>query len=113
MGRDLGTRFGDAIWGREDEKGNAGGPFGPGAHAAHAAIACDGLATVSGGFAVLNPDSSLNINAVEAVPVDQLDVEAARRALAEAQKRVERATSDKDKVAAEIEVEVYTAVIAA
>ena len=62
---------------------------------------------------MINPDSSLNINAVEAVPVDQLDVEAARRALAEAQKRVERATSDKDKVAAEIEVEVYTAVIAA
>jgi len=67
---------------------------------------------VSGGFAVVNPDSSLNINAVEAVPVDQLDVEAARRALADAQKRVERATSDQDKIAAEIEVEVYSAVVA-
>ena len=68
---------------------------------------------VSGGFAVMNPDSSLNINAVEAVPVDQLDVDAARRALADAQKRAERATSEKDKAAAEIEVAVYTAVIAA
>jgi len=61
---------------------------------------------------VVNPDSSLNINAVEAVPVDQLDVEAARRALTDAQKRVERATSDQDKIAAEIEVEVYSAVVA-
>jgi F-type H+-transporting ATPase subunit delta len=68
---------------------------------------------VSGGFAVINPDSSLNINAVEAVPVEQLDVEAARRALADAQKRAERATSDKDKVAAEVEAEVYAAIIAA
>lgn len=61
---------------------------------------------------MVNPDSSLNINAVEAVPVDQLDVEAARRALTDAQKRVERATSDQDKIAAEIEVEVYSAVVA-
>jgi F-type H+-transporting ATPase subunit delta len=68
---------------------------------------------VSGGFAVINPDSSLNINAVEAVPMEQLDVEAARRALADAQKRAERATSDKDKVAAEVEAEVYAAIIAA
>ncbi|KAJ3301823.1 delta subunit of the central stalk of mitochondrial F1F0 ATP synthase, atp16 [Kappamyces sp. JEL0829] len=30
---------------------------------------------VSGGFAIVNPDSSLNINAVEAVPLDELDQE--------------------------------------
>jgi F-type H+-transporting ATPase subunit delta len=30
---------------------------------------------VSGGFAVMNPDSSLNINAVEAVPLEDLDLE--------------------------------------
>ncbi|KAJ3079545.1 delta subunit of the central stalk of mitochondrial F1F0 ATP synthase, atp16, partial [Quaeritorhiza haematococci] len=28
---------------------------------------------VSGGFAVINPDSTLNINAVEAFTLDQLD----------------------------------------
>ena len=28
---------------------------------------------VSGGFAIVNPDSSLNINAVEAVTLDELD----------------------------------------
>ncbi len=30
---------------------------------------------VSGGFAIVNPDSSLNINAVEAVKLDELDQE--------------------------------------
>ena len=30
---------------------------------------------ISGGFAVVNPDSTLNINAVEAVPLADLDLD--------------------------------------
>lgn len=68
---------------------------------------------VSGGFAIMNPDSSLNITAVEAVPVDHLDIEAARRSLADAAKEVERAANDVDRAQAQIKVEVLSAVVAA
>ncbi|KAJ3329790.1 delta subunit of the central stalk of mitochondrial F1F0 ATP synthase, atp16 [Blyttiomyces sp. JEL0837] len=67
---------------------------------------------VSGGFAVVNADSSLNINAVEAVPLEELDVEAARRGLDEAAKKESASgASDADKAAARIEREVYEAVV--
>ncbi|KAJ3189497.1 delta subunit of the central stalk of mitochondrial F1F0 ATP synthase, atp16 [Gaertneriomyces sp. JEL0708] len=62
----------------------------------------------SGGFAIINPDSTLNINAVEAVPVEDIDVDAARRALEEASRRA--ATGD---VTAKIEVEVFESMVAA
>ena len=65
---------------------------------------------VSGGFAVMNPDSSLNINAVEACELDQLDVAAAKAALEEA-KRV--TGSEEEKATASIQIEVLEAVIKA
>ena len=65
---------------------------------------------VSGGFAVMNPDSSLNINAVEACELDQLDVAAAKTALEEA-KRV--TGSEEEKATASIQIEVLEAVIKA
>ncbi|KAJ3027467.1 UNVERIFIED_CONTAM: delta subunit of the central stalk of mitochondrial F1F0 ATP synthase, atp16 [Siphonaria sp. JEL0065] len=68
---------------------------------------------VSGGFAIINPDSSLNINAVEAVEVDQLDVEAARRGSEEASRKLNGAGSEADKVAARVEHELYEAILLA
>ncbi|EGF79134.1 hypothetical protein BATDEDRAFT_90133 [Batrachochytrium dendrobatidis JAM81] len=67
---------------------------------------------VSGGFAVINPDSSLNINAVEAFSVAELDIDAAKRAVEDATKRMSSG-SEEDKVLAKIELEVFEAVVAA
>eukprot|EP00842_Homolaphlyctis_polyrhiza_P005413 jgi/Hompol1/5873/HPOL_000123-RA len=67
---------------------------------------------VSGGFAVVNPDSTLNINAIEAVPLSDLDFEAAKRALEDASKRLTTG-SEEDKVVAKIQHELFEAVVAA
>ncbi|KAI8817554.1 F1 complex, delta/epsilon subunit of ATPase [Fimicolochytrium jonesii] len=68
---------------------------------------------VSGGFAIINPDSTLNINAVEAFPLEDLDLDAARRALDDANRRATSGGSEQDKLIAKVEVEVYEAVVAA
>ncbi|KAF9094120.1 delta subunit of the central stalk of mitochondrial F1F0 ATP synthase, atp16 [Mortierella sp. GBA35] len=61
---------------------------------------------VSGGFATMNPDSSLNINAVEAFPVEEFSAETVRHNLAEAQRLSNSAATEEEKLAAKIEVEV-------
>ncbi|KAG9324489.1 hypothetical protein KVV02_006083 [Mortierella alpina] len=61
---------------------------------------------VSGGFATMNPDSSLNINAVEAFPVEEFSAEAIRNNLAEAQRVAASGATEEEKLAAKIEVEV-------
>ncbi|KAF9304496.1 delta subunit of the central stalk of mitochondrial F1F0 ATP synthase, atp16 [Mortierella antarctica] len=68
---------------------------------------------VSGGFATMNPDSSLNINAIEAFPVDEFSAEAVRTGLAEAQRLVNSGATEEEKLAAKIEVEVFEALQAA
>ncbi len=37
---------------------------------------------VSGGFAFMHPDNTCSVNAVEAIPLSELDIEAARAGLA-------------------------------
>ncbi|KAI8874542.1 epsilon subunit of F1F0-ATP synthase N-terminal domain-containing protein [Backusella circina FSU 941] len=64
---------------------------------------------VSGGFATINPDNSLNINAVEAQPLEDFSLERVQAGLAEAQRNAASAATDKEKAAAKIEVEVYEA----
>ncbi|KAG2205221.1 ATP synthase [Mucor mucedo] len=64
---------------------------------------------VSGGFATINPDNSLNINAVEASPLEEFSLERVQAGLAEAQRIASSAATDKEKAAAKIEVEVYEA----
>ncbi|GAA5799410.1 F1 complex, delta/epsilon subunit of ATPase [Helicostylum pulchrum] len=64
---------------------------------------------VSGGFATINPDSSLNINAVEACPLEEFSIERVQSGLAEAQANLSSATTEKEKAAAKIEIEVYEA----
>lgn len=70
------------------------------------------ITLVSGGFATINPDSTLNINAVEAFELDQFSPEAVKAGLAEAQK-ASATGSEEEKAAAKIEVEVYEALSAA
>ncbi|CAO3629942.1 unnamed protein product [Mucor hiemalis] len=64
---------------------------------------------VSGGFATINPDNSLNINAVEACPLEEISLERVQAGLAEAQRLASSAGSDKEKAAAKVEAEVYEA----
>ncbi|ORZ25242.1 ATP synthase [Absidia repens] len=64
---------------------------------------------VSGGFATINPDSTLNINAVEASPLEDFSVERVQSALAEAQRVAAGNGSEVEKAAAKVEVEVYEA----
>jgi len=62
--------------------------------------------TVSGGFAVVQPDSHLTINAVEAYTLDQFSAEAIRAELAEANKVASGSGSEQDIAEAKIEIEV-------
>ncbi|CAO3579017.1 unnamed protein product [Absidia cylindrospora] len=64
---------------------------------------------VSGGFATINPDSTLNINAVEASPLEDFSVERVQSALAEAQRVAAGNGSEAEKAAAKVELEVYEA----
>lgn len=61
----------------------------------------------------MNPDSSLNINAIEAFPVEEFSAEAVRAGLAEAQRLANSGTTEEEKIAAKVEVEVYEALQAA
>ncbi|KAI8099847.1 F1 complex, delta/epsilon subunit of ATPase [Halteromyces radiatus] len=64
---------------------------------------------VSGGFATINPDSTLNINAVEASPLEDFSLERVQSSLAEAQRVAAGNGSEVEKAAAKVEVEVYEA----
>ncbi|KAI8335862.1 F1 complex, delta/epsilon subunit of ATPase [Chlamydoabsidia padenii] len=64
---------------------------------------------VSGGFATINPDSSLNINAVEASPLEDFSLERVQSSLAEAQRVAAGNGSEVEKAAAKVEVDVYEA----
>ncbi|KAJ2722910.1 delta subunit of the central stalk of mitochondrial F1F0 ATP synthase, atp16 [Coemansia sp. Benny D115] len=64
---------------------------------------------VSGGFAVMNPNSVLNINAIEAFKLEDIDSQAVSANLAESQRLASSAKDEVTKEAANIEVEVYEA----
>jgi F-type H+-transporting ATPase subunit delta len=66
--------------------------------------------TVSGGFAVVQPNSQLSINAVEAFALEEFSAEAARAQLAESQRVASGNGSEADVAEAKIEVEVGYAV---
>ncbi|KAK2747503.1 delta subunit of the central stalk of mitochondrial F1F0 ATP synthase, atp16 [Myotisia sp. PD_48] len=61
---------------------------------------------LAGGFAVVQPDSTLNINAVEGFPLENFSAEAVRSQIAEAQKAATGNGSEKDIAEAKIELEV-------
>ncbi|KAF8251157.1 epsilon subunit of F1F0-ATP synthase N-terminal domain-containing protein [Wilcoxina mikolae CBS 423.85] len=68
---------------------------------------------VSGGFAVVQPNSQLSVNAVEAFALDEFSIEAVRAQLAESQKVANGNGSEADIAEAKIEVEVLETLQAA
>lgn len=61
---------------------------------------------VSGGFAVVQPDSVLSINAVEGYPIEDFSEEAVKSQISEAQKIANGSGSEQDIAEAKIELEV-------
>ncbi|KAI9707456.1 MAG: delta subunit of the central stalk of mitochondrial F1F0 ATP synthase, atp16 [Candelina mexicana] len=68
---------------------------------------------VSGGFAIVQPNSQLSINAVEGFPLDEFSGEAVRSQIAEAQKIAGGSGSEQDIAEAKIELEVLESLQAA
>lgn len=64
------------------------------------------MLAVSGGFAVVQPNSALSINAVEGYPLEDFSPEAVRAQIAEAQKVANGSGSEQDIAEAKIELEV-------
>lgn len=63
-------------------------------------------ALVSGGFAIVQPNSELSINAVEGYPLEDFSAEAVRSQISEAQKIAGGSGSEIDIAEAKIELEV-------
>ena len=61
---------------------------------------------MSGGFAIVQPNSVLSINAVEGFPLEDFSVEAVRSQISEAQKIASGSGSEQDIAEAKIELEV-------
>lgn len=61
---------------------------------------------MSGGFAVVQPNSALSINAVEAYSLEDFSAEAVRAQISEAQKVANGSGSEQDIAEAKIELEV-------
>lgn len=61
---------------------------------------------VSGGFAVVQPNSALSINAVEGFPLEDFSADAVRSQISEAQKIAGGSGSEQDIAEAKIELEV-------
>jgi F-type H+-transporting ATPase subunit delta len=62
--------------------------------------------SVSGGFAIVQPNSQLSINAVEGFPIEDFSEEAVKAQLSESQKIANGSGSEQDIAEAKIEVEV-------
>ena len=68
---------------------------------------------VSSGFAFVHADSSTDVCAVEAVPLEQLDPDAVKQGLADYQAKLVNAKDDYERAAAQVGIEVTSAMIAA
>lgn len=68
---------------------------------------------LSGGFAIVQPNSVLSINAVEGYPLEDFSIEAVRSQIAEAQKILGGSGSEQDIAEAKIELEVLESLQAA
>ncbi|KAG6555444.1 hypothetical protein Mapa_002672 [Marchantia paleacea] len=68
---------------------------------------------VSSGFAFVHPNSVTDILAVEAVLAENLDIEAARKGLADYTTKLNSATTDLAKAEAQVAIEVYGSLVAA
>lgn len=68
---------------------------------------------VSSGTIAINDDSSVQVLAEEAVPVEWLDAEAARKILADAQANMNKGSTEQEKAEAAIALEVGEALVKA
>ncbi len=68
---------------------------------------------ISGGFAEVKADSTANVQAIEAVKMEDLDAGQARKQLDEANAALLKATTDADKALSQIAIEVSEAVLQA
>ena len=68
---------------------------------------------MSSGTISINEDSSVQVLAEEAVPVEWLDRSAAQEALTSAQSQLAKASSETEKAEAQIQVEVSEALVKA
>ena len=71
-----------------------------------ARVGLTGRCSVSGGFAIVQPNSQLSINAVEGFPLEDFSEEAVKSQLSESQKIASGGGSEQDIAEAKIEVEV-------
>ena len=69
------------------------------------------ICLVSGGFATVQPNSHLSINAVEGYPLEDFSAEAVKSQIAEAQKVANGNGSEQDIAEAKIELEVRRSVL--
>lgn len=67
------------------------------------------IPTVAGGFAVVQPNSSMSINATEGFPLEDFSAEAVKAQISEATKVANGNGSEQDIAEAKIELEVRTA----
>jgi len=67
----------------------------------------------SGGFCFVHRNSNVDISVLEAVPLEQLDLQAAQSALDEATRQVTSAKTDVERAEAEIAVEVNHSIVQA
>lgn len=68
---------------------------------------------VSGGFATIKADSSAEVQAVEAIKLDELDAQLARKGLDDANAALAKASGEREKAEAQIAVEVNEAILQA
>jgi F-type H+-transporting ATPase subunit delta len=66
---------------------------------------------VSGGYAFVHPDNTCSVNAVEAIPLGDLDAEAARAGLAKYEGLSREASTEEDKALAAIGLGVHQAMV--
>jgi F-type H+-transporting ATPase subunit delta len=66
---------------------------------------------VSGGYAFMHPDNSCSVNTVEAIPLSELDVEAAKAGVSKYESLAREATNEEDKALAAIGLNVHQALV--
>lgn len=68
---------------------------------------------VSSGYVMVHPTSVTDVTAMEAVPLEQIDADAAKKGLEDAKAALASASDDLAKAEAQVGVEVFTAMAAA
>ena len=71
------------------------------------------LGFATAGFAVVHPNSSAEISALEAVPLDELDAETIKQGLADYTAKLAQGGDEYENAVAQVGIEVYSALSSA